>query len=75
MKRQSRRPPPSRSKRKKLVTPEQIRTYIEDMYAARQGEWSSSLRLKNIDWAYLLGLHLQMRELEHLQRRFEEQPR
>jgi hypothetical protein len=72
-KQSSRRPPPSRSKRKKLVTPEQIRTYIKDMYDARQGEWSSSLLHRKIDWSYLLGLHLQMMELEHLQSKIEEQ--
>jgi hypothetical protein len=73
MKQPSRRPSPPRSKRKKLVTPAQIRTYIKDMYDARQGEWASSLLYDDIDWSYLLGLHLQLRELEHLQRRLEDQ--
>ena len=62
--------------RKRKITPEQIRFYIEDMYQARQSEWHIELfdSGKEIDWSYLLGLHLQLCELEHLRERMEEIP-
>jgi hypothetical protein len=46
------------------------------MYDARHVEWSLELfdSGKEIDWEYLLGLHLQMCELEHLRERIEELP-
>jgi hypothetical protein len=62
--------------RKRKITPEQIRFYIEDMYHARQSEWLVELFEPGdeIDWSYLLGLHLQLCELEHLRERMEEIP-
>jgi hypothetical protein len=62
--------------RKKKITPEEIRAFIEKMYDARTVEWSLELfdSGAEIDWEYLLGLHLQMCELEHLRERIEELP-
>lgn len=62
--------------RRKRATPEQIRAYIEDQYELRQTEWCVQLfdHCDGIDWAVLLGLHLQMVELEHLRERLEDLP-
>jgi hypothetical protein len=62
--------------RRKKVTPDEIRAYIEEAYQARQTEWCIELidRCNDVDWAALLGLHLQLVELEHLRERMEDLP-
>lgn len=62
--------------RRKRVTPQEIRSYIEEQCDLRQTEWSIELfdKCNDIDWARLLGLHLQLVELEHLRERLEELP-
>jgi len=69
MKQPSRRRAPARSP-KSRITPEKIRAALSDIYDSRQVEWSVELfgEEEEIDWSYLLGLHLQMCELEHLQK-------
>jgi hypothetical protein len=71
---QSRRRAPARSSKQRRITPAKIRAAINDVYDSRQAEWSVELygEDEEIDWSYLLGLHLQMCELEHLQRTLEE---
>ena len=73
MKQPSRRRAPARSP-KSRVTPEKIRASLSYAYDVRQSAWSVELRgeEEEIDWSYLLALHLQMCELEHLQRTLEE---
>jgi hypothetical protein len=70
MKQPSRRRAPARSRKPSRITPEKIRASLSDIYDSRQVEWSVQLcgEEDEIDWSYLLGLHLQMCELEHLQR-------
>jgi hypothetical protein len=71
MKQQPRRPQcpsPKAKKTRKQVTPDQIRAYIEESYQLRQAEWHLQLlEDERPDWSSLLGLHLQMTELEQLQ--------
>jgi hypothetical protein len=71
---QPRRRAPARSSKQRRITPAKIRAAINDVYDSRQMEWSVELygEDEEIDWSYLLGLHLQMCELEHLQRTLEE---
>jgi hypothetical protein len=71
---QSRRRAPARSSRQQRITPAKIRAAINEVYDSRQMEWSVEIfgEDEEIDWSYLLGLHLQMCELEHLQRTLEE---
>jgi hypothetical protein len=71
---QSRRRAPARSSKQQRITPAKIRAAINEVYDSRQMEWSVEIfgEDEEIDWSYLLGLHLQMCELEHLQRTFEE---
>lgn len=71
---QSRRRAPARSSKQQRITPAKIRAAINEVYDSRQMEWSVEIfgEDEEIDWAYLLGLHLQMCELEHLQRTLEE---
>jgi hypothetical protein len=71
---QSRRRAPARSSKQQRITPAKIRAAINEAYDSRQMEWSIELfgEDEEIDWSYLLGLHLQMCELEHLQRTLEE---
>ncbi len=61
-----RRRTPRNSGRRRPASPEQIRGQLTDDYLARQIEWSLALDAERVDWAYLLGLHLQMTEIEHL---------
>ena len=76
MKPQPRRSPCSSTqanKRRKPTTPEQIRAYIEESYQLRQAEWQLQLlEDERPNWSTLLGLHLQMSELEPLQAGVEE---
>jgi hypothetical protein len=71
---QSRRRAPARSSKQQRITPAKIRAAINEVYDSRQMEWSVEIfgEDEEIDWSYLLGLHLQMCELEHLQRTLEE---
>jgi hypothetical protein len=70
---QPRRRVPARSRKKSEITPEKIRTYLGYAYDARQSAWSVELNEEEeVDWSYLLALHLQMCELEHLQRTLRE---
>jgi hypothetical protein len=70
MKQPSRRRAPARSRKPSRITPEKIRASLSYAYDARQSAWSVELcgEEEEIDWSYLLALHLQMCELEHLQR-------
>ena len=73
MKQPSRRRAPARSRKQAEITPEKIRRSFSYAYDARQSAWSVELsEEEEIDWSYLLALHLQMCELEHLQRTLEE---
>lgn len=74
MKQPSRRRAPARSRKQAEITPEKIRRSLSYAYDARQSAWSVELcgEEEEIDWSYLLALHLQMCELEHLQRTLEE---
>jgi hypothetical protein len=71
---QPRRRAPARSSKQQRITPAKVRAAINDVYDSRQMEWSVELygEDEEIDWSYLLGLHLQMCELEHLQRTLKE---
>jgi hypothetical protein len=71
---QSRRRAPARSSKQQRITPAKIRAAINEVYDSRQMEWSVEIfgEDEEIDWSYLLGLHLQMCELEHLQRTLKE---
>lgn len=63
----------SDKQRQEEVTPHKIWAYINDLYRCRQLEWDVELRGEGSpDWERLLGLHLQMRELEHLTAGIEE---
>jgi hypothetical protein len=70
MKQPSRRRAPARSRKPSRITPEKIRASLSYAYDARQSAWSVQLcgEEEEIDWSYLLALHLQMCELEHLQK-------
>ena len=48
------------------ATPEQIRSYAEEMYQLRQAAWHVQLLEDAPDWDHLMNLHLQMSELEHI---------
>ncbi len=61
-----------KSSRRRPASPQQIRAQLTDDYLARQIEWSLGLDAERIDWTYLLGLHLQMTEIEHLTESLEE---
>jgi hypothetical protein len=62
--------------RKKKPSKKEIRSYIEEAYDVRQTEWGLELfdKCNEIDWNYLLGLHLEMVELEYLLNRTEDLP-
>jgi hypothetical protein len=76
MKQQPRRchsPNTKATKTGKQVSPEEIRAYIEDSLRLRQAEWHLQLlEDEQPDWSMLLGLHLQMSELERLEAGVEE---
>ena len=57
------------------VEPIDIHGFVAKMAAAREREWSNVLTdEEGPDWEYLLGLHLQLCELEHLLYRLEDLP-
>ena len=67
----SQTPQPKNTPRR--ATPEQLRSYVYEMYALRQAEWQLQLlEDERPDWSSLLGLHLQLSELERLQTAVEE---
>lgn len=48
-------------------TPDQIQAYIQAMNEQHQLEWRAELKSSAPHWEYLLGLHLRLVELEHLE--------
>jgi len=53
--------------RKNDPSPDQIRHYMECMADEHQLAWHTELLSSAPHWVYLLGLHLRMCELEHLE--------
>jgi hypothetical protein len=47
--------------------PDQIRQYIGCMITDHEKAWSEELHSQHPEWIYLLGLHLRLAELEHLE--------
>lgn len=62
MKRASRK----RSERRR-PTPEQIRGYLEALQHEHQFAWQEELLSDSPHWVVMLGLHLRLHELEHLE--------
>jgi hypothetical protein len=52
---------------KALPTPAQIRRYIECSADEHYFSWQAELISSEPKWVYLLGLHLRLVELEHLE--------
>ncbi len=48
-------------------TPDQLRQYIQLMAEEHQQAWHEELMEKAPYWVYLIGLHLRMVELEHME--------
>jgi hypothetical protein len=48
-------------------SPDQIRRYLDHMADEHQLAWHTELLSAAPEWVYLLGLHLRLVELEHLQ--------
>jgi hypothetical protein len=48
-------------------TPDQIRQHIQCMADEHQFAWQAELMTSSPHWVYLLGLHLRMVELDHLE--------
>ena len=46
---------------------DQIRQYIQCLIADHEQEWTRELHTERPEWIYLLGLHLRLAELEHLE--------
>jgi hypothetical protein len=53
--------------RKTEPTPDQIRRYIECSTDEHHLSWQAELTSSEPHWVYLLGLHLRLVELEHLE--------
>ena len=53
-------------------TPDQIRNYIQCMSDEHQRAWQTELMTSAPYWVYLLGLHLRMVELDHMEAAVEE---
>lgn len=51
---------------KRPPTPCDIRCTIRQMLHAREARWNKLLQGRRVNWTTLLGLHLQMAELECL---------
>ena len=64
MKKNSRKP--LNSTGKTPPTPDQIRQYIECSADEHQFAWHDELLSKAPHWVYLIGLHLRLVELDHL---------
>ena len=62
-----------RTRRKRLgpsvtePTPDQLRQYMQVMADEHQQAWQEELMEKAPYWVYLIGLHLRMVELEHME--------
>lgn len=62
-----------RTSRKRLAskiaepTLDQIRQYVQAMADEHQQAWQQELMEKAPYWVYLIGLHLRMVELEHME--------
>ncbi len=54
------------------ATLDEIQIYIEQLCDHHQQEWHKRLIAPAPDWTYLLGLHLRIVELEHMQPAVEE---
>lgn len=61
-----RRPAQSNSQTKP-VTLDQMQLYIQRSYDHHQQEWHTELLEPAPEWIYLLGVHLRLVELEHLE--------
>jgi hypothetical protein len=53
--------------RKNEPTPEQISQYVHCLTDEHQLAWQAELTSTAPHWVYLIGLHLRMCELEHLE--------
>ena len=58
--------------RKTEPTPDQIRRYIQCSADEHQCAWQAELTSSAPHWVYLLGLHLRLVELDHLEAAVEE---
>ncbi len=56
----------------KQVSPDSLRADIEEVLLAHQLEWARRLAAERIDWTIMLGLHLRLVELEHLEEHLED---
>ncbi len=56
----------SRRKRRRTITQDEVRRAPERDYDQRQAAFTSGLAAPQPDWTVLLGLHLQLREVEFL---------
>jgi hypothetical protein len=62
-----RSPRPRKSKAVEQLSPEQrLRAQIQGAYLDRQLQWQWQLKGTSPDWDLLLGIHLQMSELERM---------
>ena len=53
-------------------TPDQIRCYMQRMVEEHQQAWQQELTSAAPYWIYLIGLHLRMVELDHLEEAVQE---
>ncbi len=56
----------ARRRRRQATREHEIRAALEVAILQRQLNWLAELQAADLDWARLLGLHLQLAELEHL---------
>ncbi len=56
----------------KQASPDSLRAYIEEVLLAHQLEWARHLAGAEVDWTIMLGLHLRLVELEHLEEHLED---
>jgi hypothetical protein len=61
-----RRPRKKAAHQKPQPTPAQIRRYLECVADEHQQAWHHELMGEAPQWVYLIGLHLRMIELEHM---------
>lgn len=52
---------------KSCPTHDELQNYLEKFYDEHQAEWQRGLLEPAPEWIYLLGLHLRLVELEHLE--------
>ena len=53
--------------RKTEPTPDQIRGYMQALAEEHQQAWQAELTSSQPHWVYLIGLHLRLVELEHVE--------